>query len=279
MAVAPLRALITAGFEIPVVITRPDKRRGRGSGASPSPVKAVAAELGLHVSHDLSEATSAGAEVGVVVAYGRIIPVAVLEALPMVNLHFSLLPRWRGAAPVERAVLAGDQVTGVCVMEVEETLDTGAVYRRQEVPIGSSQTAAELRSELVTVGAGLLVETLRAGLIEPEPQAGEPTYADKIINEELRLDWSRPVVELDRVVRVGGAWTTVVGKRLKVWQAEVSDDAVERPLPAGTVEGDRVATGVGWLRLVTVQPEGKGRQAAADWLRGARLSAGERLGR
>jgi len=279
VAVAPLRALITAGFEIPVVITRPDKRRGRGSGASPSPVKAVAAELGLHVSHDLSEATSAGAEVGVVVAYGRIIPVAVLEALPMVNLHFSLLPRWRGAAPVERAVLAGDQVTGVCVMEVEETLDTGAVYRRQEVPIGSSQTAAELRSELVTVGAGLLVETLRAGLIEPEPQAGEPTYADKIINEELRLDWSRPVVELDRVVRVGGAWTTVVGKRLKVWQAEVSDDAVERPLPAGTVEGDRVATGVGWLRLVTVQPEGKGRQAAADWLRGARLSAGERLGR
>lgn len=279
MAVAPLRALITAGFEIPVVITRPDKRRGRGSGASPSPVKAVAAELGVHVSHDLSEATSGGAEVGVVVAYGRIIPVAVLEALPMVNLHFSLLPRWRGAAPVERAVLAGDQVTGVCVMEVEETLDTGAVYRRQEVPIGSSQTAAELRSELVTVGAGLLVETLRAGLIEPEPQAGEPTYADKIINEELRLDWSRPVVELDRVVRVGGAWTTVVGKRLKVWQAEVSDDAVERPLPAGTVEGDRVATGVGWLRLVTVQPEGKGRQAAADWLRGARLSAGERLGR
>jgi len=279
VAVAPLRALITAGFEIPVVITRPDKRRGRGSGASPSPVKAVAAELGLHVSHDLSEATSAGAEVGVVVAYGRIIPVAVLEALPMVNLHFSLLPRWRGAAPVERAVLAGDQVTGVCVMEVEETLDTGAVYRRQEVPIGSSQTAAELRSELVTVGAGLLVATLRAGLSEPEPQAGEPTYADKIINEDLRLDWSRPAVELDRVVRVGGAWTTVGGKRLKVWQAEVSDDAVERPLPAGMVEGDRVATGVGWLRLVTVQPEGKGHQAAADWLRGARLSTGERLGR
>lgn len=269
---------MAAGFEIAVVITRADKRRGRGSGPSPSPVKAAAAELGLKVSHDLSEVTSAGAEVGVVVAYGRIIPPAVLEALPMVNLHFSLLPRWRGAAPVERAILAGDQVTGVCVMEVEETLDTGAVFRRQEVPIGSSQTAAELRSELVTVGAGLLVETLRSGLSGAEPQAGEATYAEKTTNEDLRLDWSRPAVELQRVVRVGGAWTTVGGKRLKVWAAEVGDEAVEPGLPAGAVDGERVATGRGWLRLVIVQPEGKGRQPAADWRRGARLAARERLG-
>ncbi len=279
MAVPPLRAIVAAGFEVPLVVTRPDKRRGRGSATSPSPVKVAATELGLPVSHDLADVGTVGADLGVVVAYGRIIPAAVLDALPMVNLHFSLLPRWRGAAPVERAILAGDHVTGVCVMAVDETLDTGDVYRRREVPV-SSQTVDELRRELVSVGAELLVEALRSGLRDPEPQVGEPTYAEKLGAEDRHLDWSRPAVELDRVVRIGGAWTTFRGRRLKVWRAEVVDEPAA-PVP-GALDGDAVMTGEGRLRLVEVQPEGKARQAAADWLRrrapGRRRAAGAVIG-
>jgi methionyl-tRNA formyltransferase len=173
MAVPPLRALVDAGHEVVLVVTRVDKRRGRGSGVSPSPVKAAALELGLPVSHDVDDAIVAaqeqGAELGVVVAFGQIIKPHVLDVLPMVNLHFSLLPRWRGAAPVERALLAGDEVTGVCVMALEEGLDTGGVYARREVPIGPETTAAELRGQLVDVGTQLLVDTLAEPLGEPEP--------------------------------------------------------------------------------------------------------------
>src|SRR6185436_14809423 len=133
----------------------------------PSPVKAAAVELGIPVTSDVDEAVAVGAELGVVVAFGRIIKPHVLDALPMVNLHFSLLPRWRGAAPVERAILAGDEVTGVCVMDVEEGLDTGGVYACEEVPIAPDDTAATLRARLVDVGTGLLVRTLREGLGEP----------------------------------------------------------------------------------------------------------------
>ena len=141
MAVPPLRALVAAGHDVALVVTRPDRRRGRGTAASPSPVKAAALELGLPVSHDVDDALGADAELGVVVAFGRIIKPHVLEALPMINVHFSLLPRWRGAAPVERALLAGDEVTGVCVMGVEETLDTGPVYGCRTVPIPGDTTA------------------------------------------------------------------------------------------------------------------------------------------
>ncbi len=138
----------------------------------------------------------------------------------MVNLHFSLLPRWRGAAPVERALLAGDEVTGVCVMALEEGLDTGGVYARREVPIGPETTAAELRTELVAVGTDLLVETLGAPsgtwLDHPSPQEGEVTYAAKLTTADYEIDWDRPVEEIHRLIRVGGAWTMFRGKRLKV---------------------------------------------------------------
>ncbi|MEL7157438.1 MAG: methionyl-tRNA formyltransferase, partial [Actinomycetota bacterium] len=188
MAVPPLQALHEAGFDIALVVTRIDKRRGRGSGTSPSPVKAAALELGLPVSHDLDEATSVGADLGVVVAYGRLIPVAVLARLAMVNIHFSLLPRWRGAAPVERALLAGDEITGVCLMEVAEGLDTGAVYARRELTIGDDDLAT-LQARLVDVGAELLVEELGRGLAPPTPQQGEPTHAAKLTTDDLRLDF------------------------------------------------------------------------------------------
>lgn len=279
MAVAPLDALVAAGFDVALVVTGPDKRRGRGGVTSPTPVKAAAERLGLPVSHDPADASTVDAELGVVVAYGQILKRALLEAIPMVNLHFSLLPRWRGAAPVERAILAGDDRTGVCVMAVDEGLDTGGVYATVEVPIDPSATADDLRTQLTDAGARLLVETLRRGLDDPAPQEGEPTYAHKLATEDLRLDWARPAEELHRVVRVGGAWTTIAGRRLKVVEAEpvaVPDDG-SSPAP-GALRGDAVATGSGWLRLRRVQLEGRTVTDATAWLGGARLASDERLG-
>ena len=276
MAVPPLEALHAAGFDIALVVTGEDKRRGRRAEPSPTPVKLAALALGIPVAHDPTEAATAGADLGVVVAYGRILRRPLLEALPMVNLHFSLLPRWRGAAPVERALLAGDERTGVCVMAVDEALDTGDVYARAELAIRRTSTADELRAQLTDLGSSLLVRTLTEGLGTPEPQVGETTYADKLGQEELRLRWDRAAEELDRVVRVGGAWTTCRGKRLKVQRAEVVDGA-PLGLP-GAIDGVVVACGSGNLRLVEVQPEGKGPVAAEAWANGARLDAGERLG-
>jgi methionyl-tRNA formyltransferase len=268
-----LRALCAAGHDIETVVSRPEKRRGRGGATSPTAVAAAAAELGLAVTDDIQAVKGSGAELGVVVAYGRLIKPDVLATLPMVNIHFSLLPRWRGAAPVERAILAGDEMTGVCLMDVEEGLDTGAVYRRLETPIGPEETAAELTARLAGMGAGLLVEALEAGLGEPTPQVGEPTYAAKIEPADLRLDWERPAAELERVVRLGRAWTTAGGRRLIVVAARPEGDP---PGPPGTVTDGVVATGAGGLRLVTVQPEGKRPMAADEWLRGA--GRGARLG-
>ena len=216
----------------------------------------------------------ADADLGVVVAFGQIIKPHVLNRLAMVNVHFSLLPRWRGAAPVERAILAGDQTTGVCLMEVAEGLDTGRVYRRVEMPIAPDITAAALRAELVDIAVPMLVDALNEGLGVPEPQQGEPVYAAKITRDELRLDWGQSAESLYRQVRVGGAWTTWRGKTLKVWAAQ----PVEGSQPPGELDGVLAGTGRGLLELVGVQAEGKSRQAAEDWLRGARPTAGDRLG-
>ena len=266
-AATALEALHRAGHDPALVITRPEKRRGRGGATSPTAVGRAAAELGLPVSSDIGQVKDAGAELGIVVAYGRIIKPDILAAVPMVNIHFSLLPRWRGAAPVERAILAGDEVTGVCLMDVEEGLDTGAVYRCREVVIGPDETAAHLTARLADVGAGLLVEALGQGLGRPVPQEGEATYAAKIEPEDLHLRWDRPAVELHRMVRVGRAWTTCNGRRLLVLEAFPTEDGAEGQ--PGSVGGGVVATGAGGLRLVTVQPEGKKAMNAADWLRGA----------
>ncbi|MCU1345928.1 MAG: fmt [Acidimicrobiia bacterium] len=276
MAVPPLQALAHAGFEIALVVTRADKRRGRGSELSPSPVKAAAAELGLPVSHRVDDVLEVGADLGVVVAFGQIIKPHVLAKLPMVNLHFSLLPRWRGAAPVERALLAGDAETGVDLMVVEEGLDTGGIYARRRLPIGPEATLASLREELVAAGTDLLVEQLQQGLGEPEPQQGESTYAAKLSPEDLRLDWNRAASELDRVVRLGGAWTMVQGRRLKVLEARLTRP--DEPLAAGEIRGTSVGTADGALELIRVQPESKGPMAATAWRNGLTLSADDRLG-
>jgi methionyl-tRNA formyltransferase len=265
MAVPPLRALVEAGHEVVLVVTRVDKRRGRGSEVSPSPVKAAAVELGLPVSHDVDDALTAvsrdGAELGVVVAFGQIIKPHVLDVIPMVNLHFSLLPRWRGAAPVERALLAGDEVTGVCVMALEEGLDTGGVHARREVPIGVETTATELRAALVDAGTSLLVDTLARPLAEwvdhPEPQVGEVTYAAKFTAADFEIDWSKPADDIHRLIRVGGAWTTFRGKRLKINAARLDE---------------------GVLLPTMVQPEGKSPMSFESWRNGARPTADELFG-
>jgi methionyl-tRNA formyltransferase len=280
IAVPPLRALVDAGHDIALCVTRPDRRRGRGGAVTPSPVKAAALELGLAVSHSMEDVADAGVELAVVVAYGRIIPASLLARVPMVNLHFSLLPRWRGAAPVERALLAGDEETGVCLMKVEEGLDPGPVYARRSVPISDDEDLSTLRHELVTAGCALLVTALAhgaAGLPVPVPQSGEPTIAPKLTPDDLRLHWGEPGVQLHRVVRLGRAWTTFRGKRLGVLRA-TPVAAPEPAGPPGTLVGTVVCTGAGGLGLDQVQPESRAPMPAGDWARGVRPLAGERLG-
>ena len=274
MAVPPLQALVAAGFDVVCVVTRVDKRRGRGGELMPSPVKAAAVELGLTVVHTVDDAlglgADLGADLGVVVAFGQLIKPHALAALPMVNLHFSLLPRWRGAAPVERAILEGDTVTGVCLMQLEEGLDTGPVHAVVEVPIASDATGDSLRADLVRIGTGLLCAELTAGLTDPVPQVGEPTYAAKLSPDDLRLDWTTPASVRDRQIRLGGAWTTFRDKRFKVHAAEVVD-------PHAT--GDELAPDgtVGGIRLARVQPEGKPAMPWRDFANGARPQLGERF--
>ncbi len=285
MAAGVLDAVVAAGHEVRLVVSTPDTRRGRGGARGPSPVRRRAVELGLPTSDDVVAVPASGAELGVVVAYGRLVPPGVLAAVPMVNLHFSLLPRWRGAAPVERAILAGDAETGVCLMRLEEGLDTGPVLARAVVPIGEDETAEALRDRLGELGTGLLLVALAAGpddLGPGNPQEGEATYAAKVRPEERRLDWARPAVELDRVVRVGRAHTGFRGRRLLVHRARPgpAHPDLGRARRQGVLGPDgRVGTGDGVLELVEVQPEGRGRQSIAAFLVGARIGpAGEPLG-
>ena len=279
MAVRPLQALHEAGHDILLVVTQPDRRRGRGGATSPSPVKALALELGIPVSHVVDDVLGVNAELGVVVAFGKLIKPHVLEALPMINVHFSLLPRWRGAAPVERALLAGDTEIGVCIMDVDVTLDTGAVYARDIVPIGERDTADDLRNTLVEAGTGLLLDVLSGDMPTPEPQSGEPTYAEKFKPEEWEVDWSTPATQVDRWIRSGQAWTTFRGKRLRVVAADLVDTPTDVPSPGTLAEdGESVGAGSGAVRLVQVQPEGKGPMMWSEFANGAQPKPGETFG-
>ena len=280
LAVPTLRALHEAGHEIVLVVTRVDKKRGRGGDLSPSPVKAAALELGLKVSHDPNDAIGSGAELGVVVAYGRLISKEVLDAVPMLNLHFSLLPRWRGAAPVERALLEGDSETGVCVMGLEETLDTGPIFAKVELPIGPEATLESLRGELVAKGTDLLLNTLGQELPEPVAQLGEPVYAKKITSETLKLDFTKTAADVERVVRLGRAWTQFSGKRLGIWNVAVlAESDPEIILEPGEITATGlVGTGEGVIQLIEVQPESKKRMDALAWLNVAQPTPGQVLG-
>ena len=282
-AVPPLEALVAAGHDIALVVTQPDRKRGRGGALVPSPVRDAAAHLGIPVltplraAEVIDDVVAVGVELGVVVAFGQLLPAALLAttARGFVNVHFSLLPRWRGASPVERAILAGDAETGVAIMGMEVGLDTGPVYSQCRVPIGE-QTAGELTDELVALGTSLLVTTLGAfDVVVGEPQIGEPTYAAKLTVEEFRLRSDRPAAELAAIVRAGnprpGAWCTIDGVRHKVGRAAlVGQVATDGPEPGIIDEHAVLGTVHGSLQLLEIQPEGKPMMEAAAWRNGRR---------
>ncbi len=286
-AVVALKRLAAAGHDIVAVYTQPPRPANRGR-LTPSPVQLCAEALGMEVrtprSLKVADAQAAFAalqlDVAVVAAYGLILPVAVLEAprFGCINIHASLLPRWRGAAPVQRAILAGDAETGVAIMQMEAGLDTGPVLASARVPI-TRQTTGELTAQLADLGADHLLRVLEQLPVPAEPQPTEGvTYAAKITKAEARIDWTSDAASIDRLVRAmqpsPGAWFDSGGQRVKLICAE----PVAATGSAGVYLGDAVAgCADAALRLLVVQPEGKPRMAAADWLRGRRLAPGDRL--
>ncbi|MEM7721691.1 MAG: methionyl-tRNA formyltransferase [Pseudomonadota bacterium] len=290
-SVPVLDALVEAGHEVVAVYSQPPRRAGRGKKERPSPVQARAEALGLDVRHPVSlrdadaqaEFAALGADIAVVVAYGLILPQAVLDGPKRgcLNIHASLLPRWRGAAPIHRAVMAGDAETGVCIMQMEAGLDTGPVLLRRAVEIGAEETTGELHDRLSLLGAEAVVEAL-AQLDELVPEAQPQdgiTYAEKIDKSEARIDWTTDAGQIDRQIRglspFPGAWTEVAGKRLKLIRSRVVDGF---GAPGTVLDGFTIAAGDGAVEIVQVQPEGKGPMLSADWLRGARIAPGDRVG-
>ncbi|HVB71157.1 MAG TPA: methionyl-tRNA formyltransferase [Acidimicrobiales bacterium] len=274
-AVPSLRALIAAGHDVDLVLTRPDRRRGRGGDLSHTSVQLAAEDLGLSVAHSLSDLAGVEVERGVVVAYGALIPADVLARVPMLNVHFSLLPRWRGAAPVERAILAGDEETGVSVMSLEPELDTGPVHVQRRLDV-HERTASELTRELAVLGADALVEVLATPdlLNHPVTQHGEVTYAAKLLAETYHLEPEMSSDTFLRVVRLERAFTIIGGRRLRISRAHATD---QPDAPAGTVVtlGNDIALALthGVMALDEVQPEGARLMTGAEWWHGARLTA------
>jgi methionyl-tRNA formyltransferase len=290
-SVPVLDALVEAGHEIAAVYCQPPRPAGRGRKDRPSPVQARAEALGLEVRHPPSlrdDATQAefkalDADIAVVVAYGLILPQAVLEAPRhgCLNIHASLLPRWRGAAPIHRAIMAGDERTGVCIMQMEAGLDTGPVLLRAETPIGAGETTAELHDRLSGIGAALIVQALeQLDKLSPEPQpAAGVTYADKVDKAEARIDWTRPAAEVDRQIRglspFPGAWTEIAGQRVKLLNARLAEGA---GAPGQVLdESLTVACGTGAVSILRLQRAGKGAQDARTFLRGCPVPKGTQL--
>ena len=286
-AVPSLEALAASDHEVVTVVTRPPAPLGRKRVLTPSPVEATAVALDLPVlrasrlrEDETAALTQLDADLAVIVAYGGLVAEPLLSAprLGWVNLHFSLLPRWRGAAPVQRAVMAGDDTTGVEVFQLEKGLDTGPVLASERVAIGALETAGHLLGRLAPIGARVLASTvdrLADGTAVATPQEGEPTLAPKLVLADGRLDWSGPAAgvfaRLRGVTPEPGAWTTVGGRRLKVLEAAPARDAGRLAPGAVTTEAGRVLVGCGTgaLELVLVQPEGRGAMPADAWLRGA----------
>jgi methionyl-tRNA formyltransferase len=285
-AVPTLLALHEAGHEIVAAYTQPPRPAGRGKQQRKSPVHLAAEKLGVPVCHPASlrdldtqaDFFAHEAELGVVVAYGLILPKAILDAPTQgcLNVHASLLPHWRGAAPIQRAILAGDSVTGVTIMRMEEGLDTGPMLATARVPI-EDKTAGELTDELAEIGAALLVETVAdLDQLEARPQPTGATYAEKITKLETRLDWDKPAERLEREVRAfapfPGSWFEHDGERIKVLRARV----IGVNGATGTVLDNElsVACGNAALRPVLVQPAGKQPMEAEAFLRGKPVPVG-----
>ena len=293
------------GVRVGAVITQPDKPSGRGGEVRPPPVKTAAIELGIPIfqPHSLRKEFSAlrprlaelgPFDIGIVIAFGQILPTDVLT-FPMsgcVNIHASLLPRWRGAAPIQRAIEAGDQKTGVCLMQMDEGLDTGPVFTSADIEISEDETAQSLHDSLAKLGAALLerdLDKIASGTITafPQPSAGA-TYASKVTAEDCHIDWSRPAKDLKRAIQAfspfPGAFTLLNGRRLKIYKArEISRDS-SRDYPPGVVRessGELLIVQCGaasCLALEEIQAEGKKRMAVRDFLRGSAIAVGSHLG-
>ena len=288
-SVPVLEALVDAGHEIAAVYCQPPRPAGRGKKDRPTPVHARAVELGLDVRHPVSlktaeaqeEFAALGADVAVVVAYGLILPQVILDAPAKgcLNIHASLLPRWRGAAPIHRAIMAGDEETGICIMQMEAGLDTGPVLLREGTPIGEEETTAQLHDRLSAMGASLIVTALRHldGLSpDVQPEDGV-TYAAKIDKAEARIDWTRPAVEVDRQIRglspFPGAWSEIGGQRVKVLASRLAEGQEE---PGEVLDENlTVACGSGAVELLRLQRAGKGAQDREVFLRGFPVTPGD----
>lgn len=280
----PVLDALAQAHEIPAVYTQPPRPAGRGKADRPSPVQTRAEALGLPVRRPLSLRSEDAAkdfaalrpDVAVVVAYGLILPQAILDAprLGCLNIHASLLPRWRGAAPIHRAIMAGDKETGVCIMRMEAGLDTGPVLLREATPIGAEETTADLHDRLSTMGARLILDALsRLPDLSPEPQPTEGvTYATKIDKAEARIDWSRPAAEVDRRIRglspFPGAWTLIRGERVKLLRSRLAQG---NGPPGRVLAGFTLACGEGAVEITEAQREGKRPMPAAEILKGLTL--------
>ena len=296
-AAQALRAIAAAGFEILLVLTQPDRPKGRGMQLQASPVKQAALELGLAIAqptslrHEEAQALlrAQNADVMVVAAYGLILPQAVLDtpAHGCLNIHASLLPRWRGAAPIQRAIEAGDAETGVCIMEMDAGLDTGAVVSTHRYAIKNTDTATDVHDALADLGAHAIVADLQqlqqTGRLNasPQPQAGI-TYAQKLSKEEAKIDWHQPALIIERKIRafnpVPGAWVEYQNQPLKIWRAE----AVAQSGRAGEVlaissDGLIVACGEGALNITELQPAGSKRMPVSAFAAGRHIEKGTPL--
>ncbi|HRO14428.1 MAG TPA: methionyl-tRNA formyltransferase [Paracoccus sp. (in: a-proteobacteria)] len=284
----PALQAIAARHEVAAVYSQPPRAAGRGQKPRPSPVQAAAEALGIEVRtperlkspEDHADFAALGADVAVVVAYGLILPPAVLAAprLGCLNIHASLLPRWRGAAPIQRAVMAGDAETGVAIMRMEAGLDTGPVLAEARTPIGPGDTAGDLHDRLARMGAGLIVEVLERLPLSaaPQPEDGV-TYAAKIDKAEARIDWTLPAAQVDRLIQglspFPGAWCEVASERVKLLRSRVVPGA---GAPGQVLAGFTVACGDGAVEVLEAQRPGKRPLPAAEILRGMDLP--ERLG-
>ena len=294
-SVPVLDALVDAGHAVVAVYCQPPRPAGRGKKETPTPVHQRAAALGLPVRHPTSlkgaaaqaDFAALNADLAVVVAYGLILPQAVLDAPKRgcLNIHASLLPRWRGAAPIHRAIMAGDAETGICIMQMEAGLDTGPVLLRKATPIGAQETTGQLHDRLSHMGAALIVDALsRLDDLTPEPQPAEGvTYATKIDKAEAAVDWTRPAAEVDRQIRAlspfPGAWVDHDGQRIKLLASRLADGAgapgevLDNALTVACGTGD----GAGAVQLLRLQRAGRGAQDADDFLRGLPLPRGTQL--
>ncbi|MFC1407683.1 methionyl-tRNA formyltransferase [Streptacidiphilus sp. N1-12] len=296
-ALPALEALIASGHEVAAVVTRPDAPAGRGRKLVASPVAQLAEQAGIEVLKPgrprepefLERLAAIAPDCCPVVAYGALLPKAALD-IPRhgwVNLHFSLLPAWRGAAPVQHAVMAGDEVTGASTFLIEEGLDSGPVYGTVTELVRRDDTSGDLLERLSHSGARLLLATMdgiEAGTLEARPQPADGiSLAPKISVEDARVDWTAPALRVDRVIRgcspAPGAWTLFRGERLKLGPVRIAAGLMLEPGELSvTKNAVRVGTGSHAIELGEVQPQGKKRMSAGDWARGSRLESGERLG-